>query len=706
MAMPAAHGAIHGTVIFPPGINLTATLPNPVAIAVADFDGDGWSDVVASANNPEKIVWYRNMGDGSFSPVQYVVTTSPPSAAFTNLAVADLNLDGRPDVIYWSGAGIKWSPNLGGSNPVAQFGYNAGAETANQYPVAATGTPETLVAAADLNGDNRPDVLSITSTQPGAVDNSVAWVPNLTTGFGSRIVVSAAGGSPTSVQGVDLDKDGWKDLLVTSASDNTVAWFRNLGGGNFGTAPGHRRIISNTLTTAQTAAVGDLNGDGWPDVVTAGVGLLTVRWHAHNGSATSPAIGTTPTTITVNVSGAYGLAVRDMNSDGWLDVVIVAAGGNKIVWCENLGGGGFGTTTTNQKLIGGLGVPISAEAADFDQNGTLDVISNANSGASVRSYRNHGGQAALATVDSAPATLMESRRDDVLRVAVSHRGIAGDSAVQLGTLKLHFATGAGVPLTTAQADALVDKVAIHLDADGSGVFDPALDPAVATVTQLTLTDGVLSFPFAGSVPANIQVSPGATRTYFVVVKMSANATAQAPSAVRVTHRSLGPGSTTLRDAVSTAEITTEIDGNSNVTSALVTATPQNHTYADWSYLSFDDAGVPGTLPQQSQWPDAIPNLLKYGLAIDGLSASAPAGLPVMFRQAGAKIFRHRKPALTADLTYQYDVSRTLGSWLPAVENVDYVRLDTLLPNGEIQRDLTILGAWQRSFLRVRVVLAN
>jgi FG-GAP-like repeat len=705
--MPSGLAAIHGTVLFPTSLNLTTTLPNPVAIAVADIDGDGWSDVVATANNPEKVVWYRNLGDGTFSTVQYIVTTSPPSAAFSNVAVADLNLDGRPDVIYWSGAIIKWSPNLGGANPVAQFGYNAGAETANQFTVSVTSTPETLVGAADLNGDNRPDVLSITSTQPGIVDNSVAWVPNLATGFGSRIVVSTAGGSPTSVQGADLDKDGWNDLLVTSAADNSVAWFRNLGGGNFGAAPGNRRIISNSLMTAQTAAVGDLNGDGWPDVVTAGVGTGTVRWHAHNGSATSPAISTTPVTLTVNVSGAFVLAVRDMNSDGWLDVVIVAAGANKIIWCENQGGGNFGAATTNQKLIAsGPRTPISMGAFDFDQNGTVDVVVNENAGASVKAYRNHGGQAALATVDSAPATLQECRRDDVLRVAVSHRGIAGDSAVQLGELKLRLETSAGAPLTTAQANALLDKVAVHLDADGSGIFDPALDPAVATVTQLTVTDGVLTFPFTGSVPASIQVAPGATRTYFVVIKMAAAATAQAPTAVRVTHRSLGPGSTVLRDAGSAAALTTELAGNTNVTSALVTATPQSHTYLDWSYLSFDDAGVPGTLPLQSQWPDAIPNVLKYGLAIDGLSASAPAGLPVMLRQAGAKIFRHRKPALAGDLTYQYDISRTLGTWQAAVENVDFVKQDTVLPGGEVQRDLTILGPWQRSFLRVRIVLAN
>jgi hypothetical protein len=705
-AAPRAGAAIHGTVEFLSTPTFTASLANPVAVAAGDVDGDGWIDMVASANNTERIVWYRNAGNGTFVPAQYTVTTSPSTAAFTNVALADLNVDGRLDVVYWSGTSIKWSPNLGGSDPLAQFGYDAAAPTANQLAVATTNTPETQVATSDLNGDARPDVLSITLSESPVIDNSVAWVPNLVGGFGSRIVISTAGGYPSSVQGVDLDKDGWNDLLVTTESDNTVAWFRNLGGGNFGTAPGHRRVISNTVSLARAAAVGDLNGDGWPDVVTAGYGSGVIRWHAHNGSAASPAFGG-PLTITQNVSVAWALAVRDMNSDGWPDVVVSPLGsGTSVFWCENLGGGNFGTPTTNQRAIASLNIPTSIEVVDYDQNGTFDLLANANSGAVVRAFRNQGGQTALATLDTAPATLIEGRRDDVLRVGVTHRGIAGDSAAQLGTLSLLFESGAGVPLSTAQANALLDKVAVHLDADSSGVFDPAVDPAVATVTDLTLTSGVLSFPFTGAVPANIQIAPGATRSFFIVVKMTANATGQAPSAVRVTHRSSGAGRSVFRDATTSAVLTSEIAGSANVTSSVVTAAPQGYTYTDWSYIHFDAAGVAGTLPLQSQAPDAIPNLLKYGLAIDPLASSAPLGLPVMLRQGSAKIFRHLRPSVINDLTYEYDISRTLGTWQPAVEGVDYTRQDTLLGNGWIQRDLTILGAWPKTFLRARLVLAN
>ena len=101
----------------------------------------------------------------------------------------------------------------------------------------------------------------------------------------------------------------------------------------------------------------------------------------------------------------------------------------------------------------------------------------------------------------------------------------------------------------------------------------------------------------------------------------------------------------------------------------------------------------------------MPNVLKYALSIDPLANNAPLGLPRIFSQAGAKVFRHIKPSWATDLTYRYEISRTLGSWSPAILNVDYTQTNTPLANGIIQSDLTILGPWTKSFMRAAVDLA-
>lgn len=672
-------GAIHGTVLFSATATLTASLSNPVSLAVADIDGNGWSDLVASANNPEQIVWYRNNGDGTYASVRYIVTTSPSTTAFSNVTVSDINGDGKPDVVFWSGSSIKWTPNLGGSDPVAQFGYIAplpGQLPTNQLSVATTNTPETVVGTADLNNDNRFDVLSITISEGTLIDNSVAWVPNLAGGFGSRTVISTAGGYPSSVQGVDLDKDGWKDLLVTTESDHAVAWFRNLGGGNFGTAPGHRRVISNTVTVARAAAVGDLNGDGWPDVVTAGSGTGTIRWHAHNGSVANPAFGLA-LTVTQGASVPWALAVRDMNSDGWLDVIVAAAGGNKVVWCENLGGGNFGAATTNQRTIASLNLPTSIEVVDYDQDGTFDLFANANSGGVVRVFRNLGGQTAIATANTAPGALIEGRRDAALKFAVSNRGFAGDSAAKLDTLSLRLEGPLGA-LSTAQANALIDKVAVHVDADSSGAFDPANDPAVATVTQLTLTNGVLSLPFTGGLAAALEVAAGATRTYFVVLKIAESAAVQNPNSVRVIHLSHGSGRSIMRDATSNAALTIESASIANAPSGFISAQAA-HTYTDYAYLYFDSATATGTAATEDFDFDGSSNLVEFGFGMDpadagsmGISVSGATllqrGLPIArATNTGTgvtyeAIFGRRKDTL-AGLTYAVQFSANLSTWV-------------------------------------------
>ncbi len=708
-----AVAAIHGTFL-PTAVNLSPTVSSPDGVAVADIDGDGWSDIVASGLNVggaiDKVLWYRNNGDGTFASVQYLVTSNVTTNFFTNVAVGDLNLDGRPDVVYSLGSEIRWTPNLGGSNPVAQFGYVTGNETANQSVVTGGVATSTRVAIADMNGDGRPDVLYL-SANPNA---AVGWVPNLVGGFGSKVVVSTAGGDPTSVQGVDLDQDGLRDLLVTSSPDNTVAWFRNLGGGSFGS----RQIISNAVSFARSAAMGDINGDGLVDVVAGGTpnATTTVRWFAQNAIGVSPRFSSVANDVTQLASGCSSVLLRDVDSDGRLDVVAVGPTAGTVFWCENLGAGNFGALTTNQRVLGSASLGRELAAGDLDQNGTVDFVANAIGSSRVIVYRNLGGQTALATADTAPGTLMEGRRDDVLRIAVSHKGIAGDSAAQLDVLKLRLETGAGVALTTSQANALLDKVAVHLDADGSGVFDPAFDPAVATVTDLILTNGVLSFPFTSSNPADIQIAQGATRTYFVVAKIAEGGAAQNPNSVRFRHVSHGAGRSVIRDVVGGATLSVEASSIVNAPSGLV-STEAAHTYTDYSYLYFDSATAPGTGASDDFDSDTLSNLAEFGFGLDPASAGLTSlsvsggvilqrGLPVAVATntptsvTYQAMFGRRKDAL-AGLSYTVQFSATLASWVSSTATPTVVADDGIIEVVAVPYPLFVSGRKAR-FFRVQV----
>jgi hypothetical protein len=701
----AGAGPIHATVLFPTETIVTNTQFSPESVAVADFDGDGFKDVAVSSNVPSVIVWYRNNGNNTFDTTARPIV-SFASFAVTNVVAANFDGDGDIDVGFWSGdQRVQWAENLGGT-------FNT-----TPRPVSGTANYDTSVAVGDVNGDGLPDLLS-TTVFP---DNTVAWYRNLGGGnFGfnpdnptaNRRTIASPAVSPSSIRATELDGDGITDLTVTSRNDGLVAWYR--GAGAPPADPTFTRYqLPGSHPGAQDTGFADVNGDGWPEILCAVSGASALRWFrnaTHDAVPAAPFFAAAQPVMT-SVAGAWTAIPADLNTDGRPDVCTVALGGHQVLWCENLGGGNFnynaGTPTSNQKIVStAVSYPVAMVVADMNGDGVLDVVAASNGASKAATYFNQGGQCALAALATAPTTLKEGRRDDVLRLAVSNRGIGGDNQAQLSTLGLLFEKSAGVAMTTSEANLMVDSLHLYLDGNGSGLFESGADPLVASVADLSLTAGRHTFSLAGAVPANVQVAPGDTRTYFVVIEMGALASFQSPNTVRVTHLGSGTGRTVVKDAITAVNLTVEAAGSVNTASALITAQPAN-SYTDWSYISFDTAGTPGTGPLESQLADGIPNLLKYALVLDPVAGTAPAGLPAMLRQGSNRVLRHRKPSWAADLTYIYEVSRTLGagSWSTAVEGVDYLKADSVVGTGVIQSDLTILGAWTKSFLRVRVQLA-
>jgi hypothetical protein len=316
-----------------------------------------------------------------------------------------------------------------------------------------------------------------------------------------------------------------------------VAWYENTAGD--GSA-----WTTHTITTSAPFALGvhaaDVDGDGDVDVLSTSGNDSTGEWHenvAGNGSVwVAHAIDTA-------AQLPFSVVATDLDRDGDVDAVAAWLSGRS-VWYENtVGNGSAWTMHTVTDLTGN---PFFTSAADLDGDGREDVIESQYFDQQLVWYQGLGGQFSLTSTDTAPPTADNSALVSMLRIDAAHLGRAGDRDLELASLGLLFEEAAGDPLTSAEANALVESLRIYRDANGSGVFEPAVDVLVASLADLTLAAGVQTVAFADG-DANLQVGVGAPRTYFVVVELTANASQQSPNQLRVTHLGLGPSASSAED---------------------------------------------------------------------------------------------------------------------------------------------------------------
>ncbi len=139
--------------------NPAASLPNH-AFVIADLDADGDADAFGAPDpGPSQARYFENTGTPSNAAFSERTGAAMPFAASAYaFAAADLNGDGRPDV----SAGYRWLENVGGPGSPAFVTRSA---EGNPMPVKLDWT---RLAFADLDGDGRPELLARAPAPPGA----------------------------------------------------------------------------------------------------------------------------------------------------------------------------------------------------------------------------------------------------------------------------------------------------------------------------------------------------------------------------------------------------------------------------------------------------------------------------------------------------------------------------------------------------------
>ena len=223
---------------------------DPWNLAVGDVDGDDLPDiVVANSGSGNLSILLQDQG-GTFHPAEHIETGGTPYA----VAIGDIDDDGHADLA------VALQNTGGGALVLLQDPVPLSFKT----PIALlNGTGATSVALGDLNGDSLPDVAANGGTKGISV-----FYQNATPGTFGPAVSLTAGIRPTFVAIADLDMNGLNDLVVSNAghegdgSDASVSVLRQDGPGHF--LPRVDYLVANG---AQHLAVGQLVGDdAAPDI--------------------------------------------------------------------------------------------------------------------------------------------------------------------------------------------------------------------------------------------------------------------------------------------------------------------------------------------------------------------------------------------------------------------------------------------------------
>lgn len=290
-----------------------------------------------------------------------------------------------------------------------------------------------IISSTSFNGSNILGAnRGTTSTQLGYGSDELIGTD--TSGGLSRSVgsgqftgnLSNLGGASAGLQVADFDSDGYIDAAVGNSAGNSISLYR---GSSAGLASAGTVTVAGGLSTF---AVGDLNGDGRPDIITANSADGKVFQLNNQGSFAFSAAVNVFSLAGAGLFGAYDLAIGDVNGDGAADVALTGTGvAGGIAVYSNRGGGSYNLLFQNSTFTA-----TGVEIGDLDGDGKGEVVAKIGSATAARVYRSSGS-----TLSLAYSLTLGSNGDGIDQIAIGDFDYDGIKDLAFNTGKVELFKG-------------------------------------------------------------------------------------------------------------------------------------------------------------------------------------------------------------------------------------------------------------------------
>lgn len=359
---------------------LSPTTDTCALLIVADVNNDGKSDLIVghqpntcgnSNSNPAFDVWLSN-GDGKFT-LSSNVNNSIPTSGAAGGTVADTNGDGKVDVVLVDDGNPANVWTLTGNGDGT---FNAATS------VALNGEAGNHTVLADLNGDGILDIVD----NDYSTNQVTVYLATSATTYANGVSYdtvdlnhNACGNSNASSLAVgDINGDGVPEVVNANCSDagNDVTVYVNNGDGTFATGAYYDGAMSggtnSGAATVYTEAVtiGDVNGDGMGDIICVNDDSsdVTVLLGKSDGTVTVPNVG--------YAVGGYpyeGAIVGDFNGDGMADIML-PDDQMSFAFLKGYGDGTFRAAQNHYAATTSYSYGYGVATGDFNKDGHPDFV--------------------------------------------------------------------------------------------------------------------------------------------------------------------------------------------------------------------------------------------------------------------------------------------------------------------------------------------